>query len=229
MQIDMRTCLKKAAEDFGQINLKPVNTLARNNLRKIDDGSSKVSEQRQAKFHSIVMLLMHVAIRGRRDIQPTISFLSQRVNACTEEDCDKLKRLIRYIAGTMGIMAHIGATDLSVLMHFADAAYAVHDDYCSHTGGTTTIGYGVVCSMSSKQKINTNSSTCAELVGVSNYFLKLSCAKLFLEAQGVMLRRNIIYQDNMSAMLMEQNGRSSCSRRSRHLNMRYFYVVDAVK
>ena len=151
------------------------------------------------------------------------------MNACTEEDYDKLKRLIRYIVGTIGVMAHIGATNLLVLMHFVDAAYAVHDDYRSQTGGATTMGYGVVCSMSSKQKINTNSSTFTELVGVSDYFPKLSHAKLFLEAQGVMLRRNIVYQDNMSAMLMEQNGRSSCSRRSRHLNMRYFYVVDAVK
>ena len=68
VQIDMRKCLKKAVEDFEQINLKPVNTPVRNNLRKIDDGSPKVNEERRAKFHSIVMLLMCVAIRGRRDI-----------------------------------------------------------------------------------------------------------------------------------------------------------------
>ena len=68
VQIDMRTYLKKAAEDFRQINLKPVNTLARNNLRKIDDELPKVNKERRAKFHSIVILLICVTIRGRRDI-----------------------------------------------------------------------------------------------------------------------------------------------------------------
>ena len=30
-------------------------------------------------------------------------------------------------------------------------------------------------------------------------------------------------------MLIEQNGKLSCSKRSRHLNVRYFCVTDAVK
>ena len=65
------------------------------------------------------------------------------------------------------------------------------------------VGYDIMCSMSPKQKINTSSSTCAELAGVSDYFPKLSCTKLFLEAQGVVLKRNIVIQDNTPALLME--------------------------
>ena len=91
------------------------------------------------------------------------------------------------------------------------------------------MGHGVFCSISSKQKINTNSSTFAELVGVADYFPKTSYAKLFLEAQGVKVKKNIIMQDNTSAINMEENGRSSCSKRSRHLNIKCFYVTDAVK
>ena len=41
-----------------------------------------------------------------------------------------------------------------MLMYFVDAAYAVHDDFRSHTGGAMSIGYGVVCFMSPKQKIS---------------------------------------------------------------------------
>ena len=134
------------------------------------------------------MLLMHAAIQGRKDIQPAISFLSQRANACTDEDCDKLRRLMRHIAGTMGMMTRIGATDLRVMIHFADAAC-----FRSHTGEATTLGYSVVCSMSSKQKTNTSSSARAKLVGVSDYFPKLAYSKLFLEAQGADLKRNIVF------------------------------------
>ena len=89
---------------------------------------------------------------------------------------------MRYIAGTIDMISYIGTTDLFVMMHFVDAVYAVYNNFQSYTGRATTLGYGVVCSMSSKQKINTNSSAHAELVGFSDYFLKLSYAKLFLEA-----------------------------------------------
>ena len=50
-----------------------------------------------------------------------------------------------------------------------------------------------------------------------------------MEAQGFLLKRNIILQDNQSAMLMEANSKASCSKISRHLNIRYFYVTDAVE
>jgi hypothetical protein len=35
-----------------------------------------------------------------------------------------------------------------------------------------------------------------------------------------------MYQDNMSAILLEKNGRKSAGKRSRHLNIRYFFITD---
>jgi hypothetical protein len=48
-----------------------------------------------------------------------------------------------------------------------DASYAVHPDMKSHTGGAVSFGTGAALSKSSKQKLNTRSSTEAELVGAS--------------------------------------------------------------
>ena len=50
--------------------------------------------------------------------------------------------------------------------------------------------------------------------------------KLFLEHQGYPVRKNVLFQDNRSAMLLEENGRKSAGKRSRHLNIRYFFVTD---
>ena len=47
-----------------------------------------------------------------------------------------------------------------------------------------------------------------------------------LEAQGYCLDENILYQDNRSAMLLETNGHKSAGKRSRHMNIRYFFVAD---
>jgi hypothetical protein len=40
--------------------------------------------------------------------------------------------------------------------------------------------------------------------------------------------RNVIYQDNESAELLEVNGKQSSSKRRRHINIRYFLVTDAI-
>ena len=38
-----------------------------------------------------------------------------------------------------------------------------------------------------------------------------------------------MYQDNQSAILLENNGRESSSRRTKHLNIRYFFIKDCIK
>ena len=38
-----------------------------------------------------------------------------------------------------------------------------------------------------------------------------------------------MYQDNQSAILIENNGRASSSRQTKHLNIRYFFITDRIK
>ena len=73
----------------------------------------------------------------------------------------------------------------------------------SHTGAVTSFGRGWLIQKSSKQKLNTKSSTEAELVGVSDYLPHCIWYRNFLEHQGYLLKDNIIHQDNQSAVRME--------------------------
>jgi hypothetical protein len=104
-----------------------------------------------------------------------------------------------------------------------DAAFAVHPDFRSHTGGVMTYGRGAVQSISRKQKLNTRSSIEAELVGADDGATMILWTKLFMEAQGYEITHNILYQDNKSAILLETNGKKSSSKRTRALNIRYFF------
>jgi KUP system potassium uptake protein len=81
---------------------------------------------------------------------------------------------------------------------------------------------------STRQKINTKSSTEGELVAVNDVLPQVLWTKYFLEAQGYGVTDNVIYQDNQSAMLLENNGRASSSKRTRHLNIRYFFIHDRI-
>ena len=68
-----------------------------------------------------------------------------------------------------------------------------------------SMGYGTLHTKSSRQKLNTKSSTEAELVGVSEYLPYNLWMNNFLKSQGYDLSKNVIYQDNQSAIRMEKN------------------------
>lgn len=50
-----------------------------------------------------------------------------------------------------------------------------------------------------------------------------------MEEQGFEIKENILFQDNKSAILLEENGRKSAGKRSRALNVRYFFLTDQVE
>ena len=80
--------------------------------------------------------------------------------------------------------------------------------------------------LSTKQKVNTRSSTEAELVGVDDIISKVLWTKLFIEAQGHKVTTNVIYHDNTSAMKLEASGKASSEKRMQHFNIKYFYFTD---
>ena len=51
---------------------------------------------------------------------------------------------------------------------------------------------------------------------------------IFHEAQGYEITKNVLFQDNESAIQMEKNGRESCTGNSRHINIRHLIVKYGV-
>ena len=88
------------------------------------------------------------------------------------------------------------------------------------------VGKGMMGGSSNKQKINTTSSTEAETVAVHDNMPNILWTRYFLEEQGYPMRPSVIHQDNQSAELLETNGQGSSSKRTRHMNIRYFFVAD---
>ena len=38
-----------------------------------------------------------------------------------------------------------------------------------------------------------------------------------------------MFQDNQSAILLKNNGKKSSSKRTRHINIRYYFITDRIK
>jgi hypothetical protein len=109
-----------------------------------------------------------------------------------------------------------------------DAAFAVHPNFRSHTGGVMTYGGGAVQSISCKQKLNTRSSTEAELVGAYDGATMILWTKLFMmEAQGYEITHTILYQDNKSAIALTRNKwQEKLQQKDESSNIRYFFLAD---
>ena len=143
-----------------------------------------------------------------------------------------LVRLMKCLNGTRELKLTLSADNLHCIKWYVDASFAVHPDYKSHTGATMSYGDGdgAAQSISRKHKLNTRSSTESELVGVNNVSVMILWTKLFLEEQGYDINSNILYQDNKSAIiLLERNGKKSSGKRTRALNIRYFFLTDQVE
>ena len=50
-----------------------------------------------------------------------------------------------------------------------------------------------------------------------------------MEAQGYVMNKSYFEQDNESAIKLERNGRMSAGPKSRHVNIRYFWIKDRTK
>jgi hypothetical protein len=114
-------------------------------------------------------------------------------------------------------------------MWWVDASYACHDDMCGKSGGMVSLGKGAIYATSVKQKLNTRSLTEAELVAVYDVMPQMIWMRNFMIQQGIDVHNNILYQDNRSAILLETNGKLLSSKRTRHINIRYFFVKDRIK
>jgi hypothetical protein len=205
------------------------NSPAADHLFKVNTTDpTKLSEQESIFFHHYTAKLLFLCKRARPDIQTAVAFLSTRVKDPDLDDYKKLARVMKYLRATTAMPLTLEADHLCVMKWWIDAAYAVHDDMKGHTGGAFTLGRGTFYGTSTKQKLVTRSSTEAELVGVYDVMPQVLWTQYFLKAQGYTTNAAVIHQDNKSAILLEENGRGSSSKRTRHINIRYFFITDKI-
>jgi hypothetical protein len=129
--------------------------------------SPKLTKQNAELFHTMVAKGLFLCKRGRPDIDPAIAFLTTRVCDPTQEDWDKLVQMLRFLRQTCKDRLTLRA-DGKIAKWYVDAAFGVHPDFKSQTGATMTMGKGAIFSISRKQKLNTRSSTEAELVAADD-------------------------------------------------------------
>ena len=200
-------------------------TPAANHLFEIRDNATKLDKDQKKTFHTLVAKLLYLSKRVRPDLLLAVSFLTTRVQDPDMDDQHKLDRVIRYLNSSSNLGIILTATPATQIHAYIDASFGVHADFRSHTGMYITLGNGPIDAKSTKQKLNTKSSTESELVALSDMSSKVIWCKNFLESQGEKLPPAQIYQDNLNTIGLVERG-VAASDRTRHVSIRYFWIKD---
>ena len=215
--IDMM--LQDAPEDMEGVATTP----AASYLFKVNGKDPQhLGTEKKKVFVHLVMQGLYLSQRGRPDIRTAIAFLCSWLCNPDEDDYKKLTRMMQYLRGTKDMVLTLRANNDGTIRWWIDASYAVHTDMKGHTGATLSLGKGAIYSGSWKQKMVAWSSTKSESIGVYDVLPQVLWTKQFLEEQGCLNATTVVYQDNTSSILLERNGRSSSTKRTKHMHIRYF-------
>ena len=164
MEDYIRTMLAALPEDMAGTATTP----AAEHLFKVNKTPTYLDEKDAMFFHHNMAKLFFLCKRARPDTQTAVAFLSTRVQHPDHDDYKKLGRVMKYLRKTITLPLTLEADDLQLIHWWIDGAFATHCDMRSHTGGAMSLGKGIIYGTSTRHKLNTRSSTEAELVAVDD-------------------------------------------------------------
>ena len=179
-------------------------------------------------FHTDVATALYLANRTKPTITLAISELCKRVKAPTTEDDKKLDRLICYLRATRDVPLRLGCTMPLRVTVSIDAAFANREEMKSTSGMCVTLGVGHFISSSKVQKLNSKSSTEAEIIAVSDGMNVPLWLADFIAHQGYKPQPVRLEQDNQSCIALLNKGRSTAET-TRFIAIRKFWISDYIR
>ena len=150
-----------------------------NHLFEMNEMAQKISKYDAQIFHTIVTKLLFLRKWAQPDILIGVEFVTTRVRGLDEDDKKKLIRVLKYIHRAHDLVPNLESDGSGTVKWWVDASVAVQQDMKSHNGGEMLMGKGEVYSALSKHKLNTKSSTEAELVGVDDLMPQILWMRYF--------------------------------------------------
>jgi hypothetical protein len=225
IEVDMTAYIAKCTK--GKIFRRAATSPARDDLFEEPEDSEKLSVEDKVEFHSEVAKLLYVTKRTRVESLCAVSHLSSRVNSPALDDQKKLDRVMNYLDHTKERKVTMKWGGSVTMEAYIDASFGGHVDCRSRSGIMLMMSGSCVGAWSAKQKLNTKSSTEAEIVGLSDGLSHVIWARELLSAQGYVLPPTEVHQDNQGVLSIMSGGRSP-KHRTKHLDIRHFFVRDRV-
>ncbi|GJT36679.1 ribonuclease H-like domain-containing protein [Tanacetum coccineum] len=165
---------------------------------------------------------------SRPDIVFAVCMCARYQAKPTEMHLTAIKRIFRYLKGTIHMGLWYPKDSGFELKAFADADYAgCHDTRRSTSGSAQFLGHRLVSWSSKKQKSTAISTTEAEYIALSGCCAQILWMRSQLRDYGFAFNKIPMYCDNQSAIALCCN--SVQHSRSKHIDIRHHFIKEQVE
>lgn len=227
LRISQRRYLENLLDRFQMRDCRPIATPMENRL-KLPKGEE--SKRTSKPYRELVGCVMYVSLTSRPDLAVAANYFSQ-FQACPNEiHWIHLRRVLRYIRGTLDLgLIYRGCDVGPVLEAYSDADWANDiTDRRSVSGAVFKVCGSTVSWSAKKQATVSLSSTEAELIALC----AATCHGLWLvrileDLGSKPVTPITYYEDNQSTMKIAANPKDSG--RLKHLDVKHFFVRELVE
>jgi histone deacetylase 1/2 len=190
------------------------------------DAGYTLNEEQQFQYRSTVGALQYLTIT-RPDLSFVVNKVSQYVQGPMDKHWAALKRVLRYVKGTLDQKLQFQKSD-NTLNAFSDADWAGCPDDRRSTGGfAVKMGSNLVSWSSKKQPTVSRSSTESEYKAIANVAIELIWIQSLLKELGIFQwNAPVLWCDNLGATYMTSN--PMFHTRTKHIEVDFHFVREQV-
>jgi hypothetical protein len=211
-------------ERSNMVDCKPMSTPLE---AKTKISSNDILMEDPSYYRGIVGALQYLTLT-RPDLSFSVNYVSQFMHAPTMTHLKMVRRILRYVKGTIEMGLHFSSHTTLDLFAFSDADWAgCTTTRRSTTGYCTFLGGNLISWYAKKQHTISRSSTEAEYRAMANTTAELTWLAFILKDLCITLSSpSILYCDNLSALHMTVN--PVFHARSKHIELDYHFVRERV-
>ncbi|GJX84746.1 uncharacterized mitochondrial protein-like protein [Tanacetum coccineum] len=214
-------CLKK----YGFDSCNPVDTPMVEKSKLDEDKEGKAVDP--SHYRGMIGTLLYL-IASRPDLQFAICMCARYQARPTEKHLHAVKRIFRYLKGTVNRGLWYPKDSSIALTAFADADHAgCQDTRRSTSGSMQFLGDRLVSWSSKRQKSAAISSTEAEYIAMSGCCAQILWMRSQLTDYGLGFNKIPMYCDNKSAIALSCNNVQHS--RSKHIDIRFHFIKEHVE
>jgi len=213
---------------FGMQDCKPVSTPI-DPSTQLEAASSEDLPVDQEKYQSVIGSLMYLSVSTRPDISFAVGNLARFSAKPTKAHWNALKRVVRYLKGTVEYGLKYVRNDHEECSGYSDADWAGDvNDRKSTSGYVFMLSGGAITWKSKKQTCVALSTAEAEYIALSASAQESIWLRQILTDLGnPPTQPTTLYEDNQSAIAMAKN--PQFHGRAKHIDIKCHYIRDQVQ
>ncbi|XP_019175785.1 PREDICTED: uncharacterized protein LOC109171109 [Ipomoea nil] len=216
--------LKDILKRAGMVDCKPVATPV-SSAKPVEGPVVPYADP--THYRSLAGALQYLTVT-RPDLSYAVNRLCQHMHAPTTADWAGLKRVLRYVNGTLNLGLHISCSESLDIHAYSDSDWAGNpDDRKSTSGFAVFLGKNLKSWVCRKQQTVARSSTEAEYKGLADVSVEVTwLVSLMQEMEFPVISAPKLWCDNLGATYLCAN--PVFHARTKHIEIDYHFVRDKV-